>query len=190
MKNYFYKKKISAVFLLLSNLLLLNSCFSVPIREISHVDNNREIKDIGSLNISGCEKKFFNQCSFKYSELLRDLKGTGLFTKISFDENNSADYVMTIESYHRNRYGIGHNPAFFVLSTIIPFWEKIEYGYNFTIKDIHKGKIYKINTKEKGINIMWSGSILINILPTSGLPITSNKNEIIYLRNTIINKLK
>lgn len=191
MKNYFYKKKTNTTFLLLSTLLVLSSCFSVPVRVVPELNKEHETTTIlGSLRIDGCNKLEIDQCVIYYSDLLRVMEKTHLFNKISFDQNVPTDYIMKIEPYYKNRYGIGHNPLFFALSTIIPFWEKIEYGYNFSLENLHEGKIYKINTKKNGINIMWSGSLLINIMNTRGLPITAYNNEVLYIRNIIINTLK
>ena len=189
-KNLFCGKKTETIAIFLSTLLLLNSCLSVPVRTIPKLDQKYDTAIMGNLTIAGCDKLEPNQCAIKYSEILRTIEKTHLFNKISFNQNGFTDYVITIEPYHKNRYGIGHNPAFFVLSIVIPFWEKVEYGYNFTRKDVHRDKVYKISAKESGTNIMWSGSLLINMLPSRGLPITSSNNEVTYLRNTIINTLK
>ena len=177
--------------------LTLNACTSMPVRDVPNIDKSLNDISFGTLAIIGCEvaeqetSRFLLGCADKSQHLAYALERTKLFSDIFVGKSNSADYLITLKPYDRKPYyaSIGHNPGILVLSTAIPFWETYSYGYDFTIKHAKTGKEKRVNTLEEGTHLMWSVSMLINILPSRGLPGTHSSNESLHLKNSIINAI-
>lgn len=168
----------------------------MPIRSIPDLHHNVDVVVYGSASIIGCEEYkpkygYEVDCKYKSVELADALRKTKLFTSVVLEERD-ADYLIELKSYVRYPYyhSIGHNPGIFVLSVAIPFWEEYEYGYDFSIRKRGEPRPVRVNTLAKGTHIMWSGSIVINMFPTRGIPGSFYRNEAEYLKATIVNALR
>ncbi len=176
-------------------LLQLTGCSSMPIRSVPQPKVMADILPLGDVSIIGCEEYQLAEheldCEARSVTLARMLEKTKLFNKVVIGEPK-ADYLVELKPYSRYPYyfGIDHNPGVFLLSAAVPFWESYEYGYDFTISKVSDATVHRINTLETGTHLMWSASILINMLPSRGIPGTFYENEILHLKNTIINTLK
>ena len=119
---------------------LLTSCISVYIRDIPKIINSEELTNLDEASLVGCEKyelkKYELGCESKMHSLAEALKETQLFKAIS-QKNKNARYIITLKPYTRlpYYYSIGHSPGALILSNVIPFWEKDELGYSFSIVD-------------------------------------------------------
>ncbi len=181
--------------ILLAALFYLVGCSSMPTRDIPEERANPEILQLRSVSIDGCEEYKLDSdyeigCNEKMEQLSAMLESTELFSKVEI-QNDETEYVIKLKPYSRYPYylSIGHNPGVLLLSSVIPFWESYEYGYDFSISRRAESNEYRVNTLERGTHLMWSVSMLINILPSRGVPGTFYENEIKHLRNTIINTL-
>ncbi len=84
---------------------------------------------------------------------------------------------------------LGHNPAVLLLSTVIPFWQKTDYGVELDFTDARSGETYNVSTLYEAHDIYWSGAIFLNLSSDRGLSDSHVKSEHIYLKNSIVNAL-
>ena len=182
--------RIYPIFIILFSICLIG-CSSMPIRNTPQTKPNLALLVLGSVSISGCqsyEQEAELDCLARSEALAATLKDTKLFTKITIDTSET-DWVIALSPNSQNPYylGLGHNPGILLLSAVIPFWEDYEYGHHFTMIRRGETEVHQVNTIENGTHLMWSASMLINLLPSRGIPGTFVNNEVEYLRNTIIN---
>lgn len=172
------------------------SCASQPTRIAPEIETAGAATSYGTVSIVGCEdyqkkNSLVLDCDARSNELSEELKSLHLFSQVIIGREKATDYFIRLKPYDRYPYysRIGHNPGIFILSIIIPFWQTSTYGYDFEIFSKHSKVNIRINTLYEGTDILWSGSLLINLSSKRGIPRSHSMAEKAYLKNTIINAL-
>jgi len=183
-----YATRICVVFII----LCISGCFSFPIRNPPSINNKYENMQLGSVAILGCtnpDKPELHEvliCDWEVDDFARKLERTQIFEQVIIGKNVKADYsILLLPIFKLPYYGsMFHNPGLLLFSLVIPFWETKKYGDEFIILSKKSGQDFHINNIEEGTDIMWLGSLLINILPDRGF--SDYESETMYLRNSII----
>lgn len=117
-----------------------------------------------------CPESVAPYCHARIHALHMLLIETGVFREVSIGGAGDAepgDYVVDIHDFPTRPYWStpGHNPGFFLLSLVIPFWWSQPSGVNFSVREVPDGEWRHIDTRWEGTVVMWSLAPLINILP-------------------------
>jgi hypothetical protein len=159
-----------------------------PAREIPRLP-------LGTVSFESCpttgeNREEENKCKVFLSQLNKEIEMTEVFSPKE-PEGATSDFTITLlELPDRSiYYGLGHDPISFLFSSVIPFWQTSEYGFQFSIRNNRNAAEYKIDSREKGTLVFWSLAPLFNIFP-GRIWERRQTDESKDLRNRIINSLE
>lgn len=173
--------------------LVASGCISIPTaRPLTDLER-RSLGNTRSgpmtVAIRGCEPEPADRripsCEYRIHEVSGLLSETGLFSsvRVGSQVRGDEDVLVQVSSYEERPYyeSPGHNPGFFVVSIVIPFWWSEPFGYRFSVERKRDGKLIEVDTTRTGTVLMWGLAWVFNLSDTRSL-VQNRKLEIDHVK--------